>query len=70
MYLQPRYGGADLDESAREGSGAVQEEQDGWNGCGKQSIASIDKENDLTQTQHIFFRPLLSRHPEQTADPL
>ena len=70
MYLQPRYGGVDLDESVREGFGAVQEEQDGWNGFGKQSIASIDKKNYLTQTQHVFLRPLLSRHPEQTADPV
>jgi len=61
---------ANLDESVREGFGVIQEEQDGWNEFGKQSIASIDKKNHLTQTQHIFFRPLLSGHPEQTADPL
>ena len=35
MYLQPRYGGADLDESRREGFRAVQEEQDDWNEFGK-----------------------------------
>jgi len=48
VYLQPRHSGADLEEVAREGVGSVQEEEDGWNEFGKQSITSIDKEKYLT----------------------
>ena len=62
--------GADLEEIAGEGFRTVQEEYDGYNEFGKQSVAFIDKENDLTQAQQLSFRPALFRRLKQQANPL
>ena len=69
MYLQPRCGGENVNEIVGEGFG-VQQEQNSWNGFGKQLVGSIDKEIYLTQAQDFLFRPALFRRPEQTTDPL
>ena len=55
MYLQPRCGGASLNETAREGFGTVQQEYDRWNEFGKQLVGSIDKEIFSPKLSTSFF---------------